>query len=125
MKQLDFNTLDQIAKSNLALDLTQQTLQNIQTVQVPTVTGFLPRPVVLPVMENVYKRQAQIQEQHPPQIPQTAQYYLAINNEQKGPFTSAQVKEFVSVGLIDDQVLCWAPGFDNWTAISNIKELNK
>lgn len=125
MKQLDFNTLDQIAKSNLSIDITQQTLHNIQIVQVPTVTGFLPQPVVLPVMENVYNRQAQKQEQRPPQIPQAAQYYLAINNEQKGPFTLAQIKDFLSAGLIKDHVLCWAPGFNDWTSIANIQELNK
>lgn len=124
MKPLDFNTLDRIAKSNLSQELTQQTLHNIQTVQVPTLTGFLPKAVVLPIIEDVCKRQTEVQQnEQPPQIPQTAKFYLAVNNEPKGPFTANQIKDFVALGLVNEQTLCWTPGFEEWKAISIVNDL--
>lgn len=125
MKPMDYNLLDQIAKSNLSEALTHQTLQNIRHVQIPAQQGFLPQPVVLPVMENILQRQEATQTAIPPQIPQAAQYYLAIEDNAKGPFTSAQVRDFLQQGIISDRTLCWKEGLSGWTPIRDTEELTR
>lgn len=130
MKQIDFKTLDQIAQSNLTNSLVQQMMQNIQTTQVPTQTGYIPKPVVLPIMENAINRQENVKMppigqsvQQPLQLNHTEDiYYLAINDKQIGPFTLQQMKDFIAAGMVSLDVLCWAPGFLDWKAISTIKE---
>lgn len=122
---MDYNLLDQIAKSNLSEALTHQTLQNIRHVQIPAQQGFLPQPVVLPVMENILQRQEAAQTAIPPQIPQAAQYYLAIEDNAKGPFTSAQVHDFLQQGIISDRTLCWKEGLSGWTPIRDTEELTR
>lgn len=125
MKPMDYNLLDQIAKSNLSEALTHQTLQNIRHVQIPAQQGFLPQPVVLPVMENILQRQEAAQTAIPPQIPQAAQYYLAIEDNAKGPFTSVQVRDFLQQGIISDRTLCWKEGMSGWTPIRDTEELTR
>ncbi len=125
MKPIEYKTLDEIAQSNLTQELAAQTLQNIQQMQVPTQTGFTPKTVVLPLMENIMNQQtekeAELRQQQPPQMPK---YYLAVNGEQKGPFTVPQIKDFVARGIITTNDLCWAPGFSGWIAISSTPEFD-
>lgn len=69
MKPIEYKTFDEIAQSNLTQELAAQTLQNIQQMQVPTQTGFTPKPVVLPLMENIMNQQtekeAELRQQQP------------------------------------------------------------
>jgi hypothetical protein len=125
MKQLDFTSLNEIANSNIAQDLSEQTVQSIRNVQVPTVEGFTPTPVILPIVESVMQRENEmrgsLRQSQPPAL---AHYYLAINNEPKGPFTQSQVVEFLVNGLITQETLCWQPNMTEWVAISYMKEFN-
>ena len=46
-----FNTLDNLANSAATQQMSQQTLQNIQTMQTPMPQGHTPQHVVLPVFQ--------------------------------------------------------------------------
>ena len=125
MKQLDFTSLNDISTSNISQDLSNQTIQNIRNVQEPAVEGFIPSPVVLPIVESINRRENQMQESRcRTQPPGLAHYYLAINDEPKGPYTQLQVKDFLERGIIASDTLCWQPNFTKWVAISYMKEFN-
>lgn len=126
MKPLDFHALDEIAKSNIADALTQQTLNSTRTVQVPTLQGYLPQPVVLPVIERVCLRQANqpaAKDELPPQITTEAKFFVAVENTPKGPFTVRQIKEFLTAGIISSQTLCWTVGWTAWKPIHQTEEI--
>ena len=45
-------------------------------------------------------------------------YYIANKGKQSGPFSSAQITEMISSGLISPHDLCWREGLPNWVSIS-------
>lgn len=60
----------------------------------------------------------------PPPVPAETQYYAVINGKQAGPFTSSQLRNMLSRGEIAPSTQVWTQGMANWTAISNVAELN-
>ena len=46
-------------------------------------------------------------------------YYVLREEEQSGPFNSAQITRMISAGLISPDDLCWRDGLLSWTPISN------
>jgi len=124
MNPIDFNPLDKIAHSDLAQDLTQQTIENIKKVQTPTQTGFVPKPVVTPLMQEIISRQnalaAKNAQKQPPLL---EHFFLAIDGEAKGPYTVAQVKAFLHNGTIDSNTYCWKQGYTDWVILCSIPEL--
>jgi len=50
-------------------------------------------------------------------------YYLYINDEQKGPFTLAQIQSMWRSGNITGQTLYWQQGFDEWFPLSTMIDL--
>jgi len=108
-----FNTMDKVANSGVNQSMTQQTLQNIQAMQTPTFEGYTPKSPVLPIFEKQ-------QEQKPAQ-----QFFVLLNNEQKGPFTLEQIRGFYNAGMINENTLAWISGMQNWadlkTCLSYLK----
>ena len=94
-----FNTLDKLAASQSVQNMTKQSLQSIRTMQTPTVQGYVPTHVV----------PAPFQTQ---QV--NVQFFLAIDNEQQGPFTLSEVEGMLSTGKISHETLAWATGMSAW-----------
>lgn len=52
-----------------------------------------------------------------------ADWYIAIDHEQVGPLTRAEVEAKWTEGAIDGESLCWKQGMPDWTAIERVDEL--
>lgn len=58
----------------------------------------------------------------PPPLPQSATYYVAINNRQQGPFDTNTITQFISNGQINAETLIWKQGMPSWAKISSLLE---
>lgn len=58
----------------------------------------------------------------PPPLPQSATYYIAINNQQQGPFDVNTIIQFISNGQINADTLAWKQGMPSWSKISTLLE---
>ena len=59
----------------------------------------------------------------PPPLPVAAEYMLGINGQQTGPYTKAQVLQYLAAGQINHDALVWKPGMSGWTPVSQVPEL--
>lgn len=59
----------------------------------------------------------------PPPIPTSAQFMLAIGDQQSGPFTMQQLQQLVMAGTLNGQTLVWAQGMSAWQAAGTVAEL--
>ena len=102
----DFNTLDNLSRSDANQRMSRQVLQNIQTMQTPLPKGHIPQHVVLPVFNNE------------PNVPTGAQkgyqFFVIINEQQKGPFTLEQLKGLAIADVINVDTKVWMPGLSDW-----------
>lgn len=51
------------------------------------------------------------------------EWYVAVNDEQVGPLTFADVKAKWEANEIAPSSLCWKQGMPDWTAVKNVKEM--
>lgn len=58
----------------------------------------------------------------PPPLPQSAPYYIAINNQQQGPFDINAISQFINSGQINAETLVWKQGMPSWAKISTLLE---
>lgn len=107
LKNQGFNTLDNLAHSNATQDMTQQTLQNIQTMQMPMPDGHLPQHVVLPIFQKQETMTALPKVDH--------QFFVILNGAQKGPFTLEQIKGLAIADVINADSQVWMTGLPAWT----------
>lgn len=113
-----FNTLDNLAHSNAMQDMAQQTLQNIQTMQTPMPQGHIPQHVVLPVSQKQQLNNGEKQTEK--------QFFVIINDAQKGPFTLEQLKGLAIADVIDVDTQVWMPGMPAWTDLKTcLSQLNR
>lgn len=104
-KNQGFNTLDNFANSSATQQMSQQALQNIQTMQTPMPQGHVPQHVVLPV----FQKQIEQQKSFAPQ------FFVALNGQQKGPLTLEQLKGLAVCDIIDENSSVWMQGMADWT----------
>jgi len=50
-------------------------------------------------------------------------WYIALNGQQQGPFSQAQIQQSLAIGAYSPETLVWRQGFDNWRPISQVPEL--
>lgn len=62
---------------------------------------------------------------NPPPLPpsDSVEYFVALNDEQKGPFSKKIIGEMIKDKLIGTNTLAWKKGMDSWVAASEIQEL--
>jgi len=48
------------------------------------------------------------------------EYFLYLNNEQKGPYTLNQLQSMWKAGSITSKTLYWQEGFDEWIALFHL-----
>jgi membrane protease subunit (stomatin/prohibitin family) len=89
----------------------QQLMNNMQPGQVPAAAQ---RNMTQPM-------EAQAAAASPPPLPhQAAEWYIAINGQQAGPFTLEQLRSQPVVG----ETLAWKAGMPGWVAAAALPELN-
>ena len=52
-------------------------------------------------------------------------YYVYINNQQQGPFTSAQIGNMIASRTIDMNAQVWKQGMAEWMPINKVADLKK
>lgn len=72
---------------------------------------------------NMGMQQAQQTAQNIPPIPQTAQYYYALEQKQMGPVSFEEMKRLFASRKINKETLIWKPGMATWTALKEVDEL--
>lgn len=50
-------------------------------------------------------------------------WYIAINGQQQGPFSPAQIQQGLASGMYSPETLVWRQGFANWLTIAQVPEL--
>ena len=56
----------------------------------------------------------------PPPIPKGPMFYVAINGEQKGPFSADALRESVKSGAVNKDSLVWTEGMAQWAPASQV-----
>jgi hypothetical protein len=59
----------------------------------------------------------------PPPLPTAAQFHVAINGQQAGPFDLAGLQAKVKEGAVTRASLVWKPGMTQWAAADSVPEL--
>ena len=62
----------------------------------------------------------------PPPIPQKNNqeiYYVAVKEEQKGPYSIETLKVLIDLGILFPNTLVWREGMNNWTEATNLYEV--
>ncbi len=59
----------------------------------------------------------------PPPIPQAAQYFVAENGQQTGPFDAARLAQMVQSGTLTRDTLVWKTGMAGWAAASSVEDV--
>lgn len=109
MKPLEFNTLNSLNQNDQMKELASQAQSSIKAMQVDVPQVGIPNHVVLPVFQKK----------------EECQYVLALNGEQKGPFTIAQLNEMLRQGTITVESLVWRSGMSNWLMIKDCPDIIK
>jgi membrane protease subunit (stomatin/prohibitin family) len=60
----------------------------------------------------------------PPPLPTSAQYYIAINGQQQGPFDVAALAAKAKDGTLTRQTLAWKQGMASWTPAETVADLS-
>jgi len=59
----------------------------------------------------------------PPPLPQAAQFHVAIDGKQAGPFDTPALQQQVTTGKLTRDTLVWKQGMAQWTAAGQVDEL--
>lgn len=58
----------------------------------------------------------------PPPLPQSANYFLAINGQQQGPYDTTVIASYIQAGQITKDTLAWKQGMPAWSPIGSMPE---
>jgi hypothetical protein len=56
-------------------------------------------------------------------MPAAQQWFFGVNGQNVGPLTIEVAKQFVSMGQIKADTLCWTNGMGAWTAAGTVPQL--
>ncbi|PIE69259.1 MAG: TIGR00266 family protein [Deltaproteobacteria bacterium] len=51
-------------------------------------------------------------------------WYVAVNGQTQGPFSSAQLRQGIATGIYTSTTLIWREGFSEWLPLSEVQELS-
>jgi hypothetical protein len=60
----------------------------------------------------------------PPPLPGAKPYFVALNNQQAGPFGLDELQQQAQGGQLTRATLVWTQGMANWTPAGEVAELN-
>lgn len=98
--------MDKVLRSNPAEEMSKQALESIGTMQKKIEMPAMPEPLV---KTNMPTSESSI--------------LVAVDGQQYGPYTKAEVLELIRNGSITTETLMWRSGMLDWTPIS--KALDK
>lgn len=82
------------------------------------------------MMEHIFNKNAQAQNAAPPAppaapaVPQSKAYYVNLNNQMVGPFTTSQLQQFAQTGEFTQQMWVWCEGMPEWKTAGDVEELS-
>jgi len=100
-----FYTQNQMVNSGVNNQMTQQALHNVQAMQTPVAVGTVPAAPTMPSFDRLAKDQEAAK----------AQFYVLLNNVQKGPLTLEQLKGLAIADVITPESMVWRQGTPEWT----------
>lgn len=109
MKPLEFNTLNNMSHADMTENLIQQAKNSIKAMQVEVPQVDIPSHVVLPAFKNK----------------QENEYVIAVNGEQKGPYTISKLNEMIRCGEINIESYVWRSGMSEWKMIKDCPDILK
>jgi membrane protease subunit (stomatin/prohibitin family) len=62
-------------------------------------------------------------QQEPPPLPTDVKYFVAINNQQSGPFSKIQLADMIKNGQLTRETLVWNQGMSGWLKAEAVTEL--
>jgi membrane protease subunit (stomatin/prohibitin family) len=75
-------------------------------------------------MFNQQNQQQQNNNAAPPPIPGAAQFHIAINGQQQGPFAVPALQQMISAGTFTRDTLVWKQGMSGWLKAGDVPELS-
>ncbi|MGB2681244.1 MAG: GYF domain-containing protein, partial [Candidatus Competibacter sp.] len=60
----------------------------------------------------------------PPPLPAATRYFVAVNNQQTGPFSMDDLQQQARSGQLTRTTLVWTQGMASWTPAGDVTELN-
>lgn len=77
-------------------------------------------------MGQAMQQPAADQRSSPPPLPsqQAVMFFVAIDNQQTGPFDLAAIQSQIAAGRISRETLVWKHGMAQWTSAGSLSELN-
>ena len=60
----------------------------------------------------------------PPPLPTVNRYFVAVNNQQAGPFGMEDLQQQAQSGQLTRTTLVWTQGMASWTPAGEVRELN-
>ena len=54
-----------------------------------------------------------------------AVWHIVVEGEQQGPYTTAQIAEYVQAGSLENESFIWKEGFNDWLPISSVEEIQR
>ena len=76
------------------------------------------------MMQNQNQQQPQnLNQTAPPPVPQDVQYFVAVNGQQTGPFSTTSLTQLKQAGQFNLSSLVWKQGMASWLQASQVSEL--
>lgn len=72
-------------------------------------------------MGNMFSQNMNTQATPPP-LPQMANYYLAINGQQQGPYDTNTICQYIQGGQLTRETLAWKQGMPTWSPLGTLPE---
>lgn len=107
MKQLDFNTMDNLADSDIWVKMTEKAQKSIKAMQVSVPQVSIPSHVVLPVFQKL----------------EGIQYAIAFEGEPKGPYTADQLRNMLKNEEISPETYVWTNGWPEWRMLKDCPQI--
>jgi membrane protease subunit (stomatin/prohibitin family) len=74
--------------------------------------------------QNNQNNQQNNNQQTPPPLPGNAQYFVAVNGQQQGPFTVAVLQQMAQQGTLTRESLVWKQGMQSWSKAGEVTDLS-
>jgi membrane protease subunit (stomatin/prohibitin family) len=64
------------------------------------------------------------QNQNPPPVPGVAQYFIAVNGQQQGPYSLQTLQQMIQQSSVSRDTLIWKQGMAAWIKATDVTEVN-
>lgn len=105
-----FYTQNQMVNSGINNQMAQQALQNVQAMQTQVPLGNVPAAPTIPTFDRLDQERQAAQPQ----------FYVLINNEQKGPLNIEQLKGLAIADVINADTPIWQVGTPEWATLKQL-----